>query len=57
MVAAMGRSLLASAERLRRLPGTSWMYGAANRQYEEDIALQHKIADDVSRRATKVRRC
>lgn len=43
----MGRSLLASGERLRRLPGTAWMYKAANKRYEEDIALQHKIADEV----------
>ncbi len=52
MVAAMGRSLLASGERLRRLPGTAWKYKAANKRYEEDIALQHKIADEVSDETT-----
>jgi hypothetical protein len=51
-VEAMSRALKASGERIRRLPGTSMFYRSADRQYEEDVKLQHQIADDVSRRSS-----
>jgi len=47
-VDAMANSLKEAGNRTRRLPGTGWMFGTANRTYQEDIALQHKIADEVS---------
>ena len=43
----MANSLKEAGNRTRRLPGTGWMYGNANRNYQKDIALQHKIADEV----------
>ncbi|KAJ9114036.1 hypothetical protein QFC22_005856 [Naganishia vaughanmartiniae] len=48
-VEAMSRALKASGERVRRLPGTSMFYRSADRQFEEDVKLQHQIADDVIR--------
>jgi hypothetical protein len=53
-VHAMASSLHEAGVRNRRLPGTGWMFGKANQQYKDDIALQHRIADEVScRRHTK----
>jgi hypothetical protein len=43
----MARSLKESGLRIRRLPGTSMFYRNTDRQYEEDIKLQHHIADEV----------
>lgn len=48
-VESMARSLKESGQRLRRLPGTSMFYRNTDRQYQEDIKLQHHIADEVSR--------
>jgi cytochrome P450/NADPH-cytochrome P450 reductase len=47
-VTAMARSLKASGMKLRRLPGTGWLHREADKQYAEDIKLQHEIADGVS---------
>jgi hypothetical protein len=44
----MAGSLRASSDRLRRIPGTGWMYVKANKKYKEDIQLLHDLADDVS---------
>ncbi|KAJ9108226.1 hypothetical protein QFC19_002473 [Naganishia cerealis] len=46
-VLAMSRTLKEAGQRVRRLPGTSMFYRGADRQLEEDIGLQHHIADDV----------
>lgn len=43
----MARSLKESGLRLRRLPGTSMFYRGKDKQYHEDIQLQHHIADEV----------
>ena len=45
----MAGSLRASGDRLRRIPGTGWMYTKANKKYKEDIQLLHDLADKVSR--------
>lgn len=45
----MAGSLRASGDRLRRIPGTGWMYTKANKKYKEDIQLLHDLADNVSR--------
>jgi cytochrome P450/NADPH-cytochrome P450 reductase len=47
-VEAMSRSLKAAGLKTRRLPGTSWLYRSTDKQFEEDVALQHSIADKVS---------
>jgi cytochrome P450/NADPH-cytochrome P450 reductase len=46
-VQAMSRSLKAAGLKTRRLPGTSWLYRATDKEFEEDVALQHSIADEV----------
>ena len=43
----MSRSLKAAGLKTRRLPGTSWLYRATDKEFEEDVALQHSIADEV----------
>lgn len=43
----MSRSLKAAGGKSRRLPGTSWLYRATDKEFEEDVALQHSIADEV----------
>jgi hypothetical protein len=43
----MARSLKESGLRLRRLPGTAMFYRGKEKQYQEDIQLQHQIADEV----------
>jgi len=48
-VQAMSRSLKAAGLKTRRLPGTSWLYRATDQEFEEDVALQHSIADEVGR--------
>lgn len=46
-VEAMARSLKQSGSRIRRLPGTGFLYGKQDQKYQEDIKLQHHIADEV----------
>lgn len=46
-VDAMAGSLRASSDRLRRIPGTGWMYVKANKKFKEDIELLHGLADTV----------
>jgi cytochrome P450/NADPH-cytochrome P450 reductase len=46
-VDAMASSLRSSSDRMRRVPGTGWMYVKANKKYKEDIKLLHDLADDV----------
>jgi cytochrome P450/NADPH-cytochrome P450 reductase len=46
-VDAMAGSLRACGDRLRRIPGTGWMYVKANKKYKEDIQLLHDLADNV----------
>lgn len=48
MVGAMVRTLIAAGAKIRRVPGTAWLYQRSDAATKEDIALQHKIADDVS---------
>jgi len=43
----MAGSLRACGDRLRRIPGTGWMYVKANKKYKEDIQLLHDLADNV----------
>lgn len=47
-VHAMGKSLTECGHRQRRLPGTEWLYGSANKQFDEDNAFLHSVADKVS---------
>jgi cytochrome P450/NADPH-cytochrome P450 reductase len=46
-VEAMARSLKTAGGVGRRLPGSGFMYKAVDKQYREDIQLQHDIADEV----------
>ena len=48
-VDAMAGSLRASSDRMRRLPGTGWMYVKANKKFKEDIKTLHDLCDEVSR--------
>lgn len=50
-VNAMASSLKMSGLRSRRLPAPAFVYSNANKQYEEEIKVQHDIADGVSRRS------
>lgn len=49
----MARSLKESGLRLRRLPGTSMFYRGKDKQYHDDIELQHHIADEVRSSSSK----
>lgn len=46
-VDAMAGSLRASSDRMRRLPGTGWMYVKANKRFKDDIKTLHDLCDEV----------
>lgn len=45
----MGKSLVECGHRQRRLPGTEWLYGSANKEFDEVNAYLHSVADKVSK--------